>query len=122
MKNQITYLKILDWCIVKYGMSRYFDDYPDLEIEISTDCSKYLAEFESENCIIFIYRKVIDVLDVKTMILTVIHEYQHYLQDPKLSDICYRTLEYSENPFEIEAERIAQQDWEECYNDVTNYR
>jgi hypothetical protein len=122
MKSEKKYLKILDWCIVKYGMSRYYDDYPDLDINIE-DVYGYSGEFDSDNNLITIYDILIQMVDTTEIaIKTMIHEYQHYLQDPKLCDAYFRDMLDSENPFEIEAEQIAQRDWKECYNDVKIHR
>ena len=75
------YLKILDWCIVRYGKSRYYDDFPDLDVDAEQSFG-YLGEWLPEDCMITVYDKVIKFWQCSPSdeIKTIIHEYQHYLQ------------------------------------------
>jgi hypothetical protein len=122
------YRKILDWCIIVYGKSPHFKEYPDMEVD-HKESFGLLGEYESENNVIIIYDAAIFALALEskmsgrlwffeTGIKTVIHEYQHYLQDPDLSDMLHRDVNDEENPLEIEAEFVAKRDWERCYNDL----
>ena len=130
---KIPYQKILDWCIVKYGKSKYYDDYPDLEISKSKS-SDYTGEFESDECLITIYYDIIKLEDniYESAIKTMIHEYVHYLQESELTGAHNSKtkssiwpfnsgiviLDYYDNPYEKEAEDVAERDWRECYIDL----
>ena len=47
----------------------------------------------------------------ETIIKTLIHEYQHYLQHPGWYTRYENMFNYANNPYEIQAETVAERDW-----------
>ena len=107
------YQLFLDWCIVKYGKSKYYDDYPDLEIDYDAT-EDHMGSYDDENNVVIIFHLRCRT-SIYQSITTIIHEYQHYLQgwtdgyNEQLEDI-----------LDVEAEQIAIRDWEECFKDIFN--
>lgn len=107
------YQRFLDWCIVKYGKSKHYDDYPDLEIDYSTD-EAHMGWYDDENNVIYITHFKCR-LSIYQAIATIIHEYQHYIQGWTDGND-----EQLEDTLDIEAEQIALRDWRECFIDIFN--
>ena len=62
--------KVINWCMDKFGLSKHYDDYPYVEIDmVKTD--NPLGEFIGNNNEIIIYPNAID--NMNYFISTVIH-------------------------------------------------
>ena len=95
---------IIAWCFEKFGMSKFHDDTPFIEIVRGHE--KLMGEYRSDSNTVIIYYKYIRNID--ELISTVIHEYTHFLQSPGWYTR-YFNLGYNEddNPYEIIAEQTA---------------
>lgn len=104
--------KIYSWCIDYYGASKFRNDYPDYEIDSD---SEFAGEYEFESNTIFLYLPECNKIDC--LIKTFIHEWIHYLQSPSWYKIYQNKFQYNYtlNPYEIQAEEIANKDWEKCF-------
>jgi len=109
--------KIFDWCVNEYGLSKYQEYIPWLEIE--DDNLGMMGEYESEENTITIYENYIKNTD--ELVETMIHEYQHYLQSPVWMERYYTMGHtHSTHPYEIQAEEVAQRDKNKCKKFVNN--
>ena len=68
--------KVIDWCVDEFGLSKYYEHYPYIEIDM--DEVDLMGEFVGDNNEIIVYPNAMDNMD--DFISTVIHEYSHYLQ------------------------------------------
>lgn len=105
------YLEKISQC---YGMSRYHATIPYIGIEDSPYSDKDDAEIKGEYCNlhneIVIYWKNID--DEESLIKTIIHEYQHYLQSPAWYTRYYNQgYGYNDHPYEVQATK-EEDNWE----------
>ena len=103
--------KVIDWCINKFGLSKHYEHYPYIEIDL--DEVDLMGEFVGDNNEIIVYPNAMDNMD--DFISTVIHEYSHYLQ--RLSWYTrYINMGYEgvDNPYEMIAETIAINNWKKC--------
>lgn len=105
--------KALDWCATNFGKSRWCDTLPIVEVEY--DGGKHVrGEFDGENCMITLYSK--SNTSPKIVIMTVLHEFKHYLQSPVWLERYSKQYsgKLNRNPYEIEAEMFAEENWEKC--------
>ena len=109
--------KVIDWCIDEFGLSKHYEHYPYIEIDI--DEVDLMGEFVSDNNEIIVYPNAMDNMD--DFISTVIHEYSHYLQ--RLSWYTrYINMGYEgvDNPYEMIAETIAINNRKLCKKEILN--
>ena len=109
--------KVIDWCINKFGLSKHYNDYPYMEIDM--DEVDLMGEFVGDNNEIIVYPNAMDNMD--DFISTVIHEYSHYLQ--RLSWYTrYINMGYEgvDNPYEMIAETIAINNRKLCKKEILN--
>ena len=109
--------KVIDWCITEFGLSKYYEHYPYIEIDM--DEVDLMGEFVGDNNEIIVYPNAMDNMD--DFISTVIHEYSHYLQ--RLSWYTrYINMGYEgvDNPYEMIAETIAINNWKLCKKEALN--
>ena len=109
--------KVIDWCIDEFGLSKHYEHYPYIEIDM--DEVDLMGEFVGDNNEIIIYPNAID--NMNDFISTVIHEYSHYLQ--RLSWYTrYINMGYEgvNNPYEMIAETIAINNWKLCKKEALN--
>ena len=109
--------KVIDWCIDEFGLSKYYEHYP--YIEINMDEVDLMGEFVGDNNEIIVYPNAMDNMD--DFISTVIHEYSHYLQ--RLSWYTrYINMGYEgvDNPYEMIAETIAINNRKLCKKEILN--
>ena len=109
--------KVIDWCVDEFGLSKYYEHYP--YIEINMDEVDLMGEFVGDNNEIIVYPNAMDNMD--DFISTVIHEYSHYLQ--RLSWYTrYINMGYEgvDNPYEMIAETIAVNNWKLCKKEALN--
>ena len=112
--------KVINWCIDKFGLSKYHEYDPWLEIDmVRTD--NPLGEYVHDNNEIIIYPKAIDNMD--EFIGTIIHEYTHYMQSPswytrysnRRKELMGRIVSH---PYEIEAYEVAKKNMKKCKKEV----
>ena len=89
-----------------YGMSRYHATLPYLSVEDSRYSDGEDKETKGEYCSlhneIVIYWKNIE--DEESLIRTITHEYQHYLQSPTWFTRYYKQgYSYNDHPYEVQA-------------------
>ena len=109
--------KVIDWCVDEFGLSKYYEHYPYIEIDM--DEVDLMGEFVGDNNEIIVYPNAMDNMD--DFISTVIHEYSHYLQ--RLSWYTrYINMGYEgvDNPYEMIAETIAINNWKLCKKEALN--
>ena len=118
--------KVINWCMDKFGLSKHYNDYPYVEIDM-VETDNPLGEFISDNNEIIIYPNAID--NINDFISTVIHEYTHYMQSPSwytrylnnltLNEVI-KNLPSSSHPYEIEADKVAKRNWKQCKKEALN--
>jgi len=114
---------ILDWCISKFGMSKFYDDYPRIRVYKSKGTSyrnKNVTNIMGTQFdgLISIYFG--NIKSYKELCNTIIHEYKHYLLSDaeyiridKLMSLKYKNDSYNlyyNHPHEIKA-RKAEKKW-----------
>ena len=123
--------KVINWCMDKFGLSKHYNDYPYVEIDM-VKIDNPLGEFISDNNEIIIYPNAID--NINDFISTVIHEYTHYMQSPTwYTRYANRKTELTveefadyllrgdpTHPYEIEADEVAKRNWKQCKKEVLN--
>ena len=111
--------KIIDWCIDEFGLSKYYEHYPYMEIDM--DGVNLMGEFIGDNNEIIVYPNAMDNID--DFVSTVIHEYTHYLQRPSWYTR-YINMGYEgvDNPYEMIAEIIAINNWKKCKNNILKFK
>ena len=123
--------KVINWCMDKFGLSKHYNDYPYVEIDM-VETDNPLGEFISDNNEIIIYPKAMENMD--DFVSTVIHEYTHYMQSPSwYTRYANRKTELSaeefatyllrgesslDHPYEIQAEQIATNNYIQCKNNI----
>jgi hypothetical protein len=116
--------KVINWCVDKFGLSKHYNDYPYVEIDM-VETNNPLGEFISDNNEIIIYPKAINNMD--EFIGTIIHEYTHYMQSPSwytrylnnlTIDEVIKNLPSPSHPYEIEADEVAKKNMNKCKNEV----
>ena len=109
--------KVIDWCVDEFGLSKYYEHYPYIEIDM--DEVDLMGEFVGDNNEIIVYPNAMDNMD--DFVSTVIHEYSHYLQ--RLSWYTrYINMGYEgvDNPYEMIAETIAINNRKLCKKEILN--
>ena len=111
--------KVIDWCIDEFGLSKYYEHYPYMEIDM--DGVNLMGEFIGDNNEIIVYPNAMDNID--DFVSTVIHEYTHYLQRPSWYTR-YINMGYEgvDNPYEMIAEIIAINNWKKCKNNILKFK
>ena len=107
--------KIIDWCITEFGLSKHYEHYPYIEIDM--DEINLMGEFIGDNNEIIIYPNAMENMD--DFVSTVIHEYTHYLQ--RLSWYTrYINMGYesTNNPYEMIAETAAVNNLKKCKDNI----
>ena len=109
--------KVIDWCIDEFGLSKHYEHYPYIEIDM--DEVDLMGEFVGDNNEIIVYPNAMDNMD--DFVSTVIHEYSHYLQRPSWYTR-YINMGYEgvNNPYEMIAETIAINNWKLCKKEALN--
>ena len=122
--------KVIDWCIDEFGLSKHYEHYPYMEIDMVEDCM--CGEFIGYNNEIIVCPTAIDTID--EFIETVIHEYTHYMKSPTwYTRYANRKIELTaeefatyllrgesslDHPYEIQAEQIATNNYIQCKNNI----
>jgi hypothetical protein len=109
-------LQTLDWCKKNLGKSKYFS-IRKLKLRID-NYMPYLGQFDISKNIIYVnpgrHKNRIELAE------TIIHEYVHFLQNPKLYDRLWRVdfKDYFDHPHECEAEDVALKLGRKCLKDL----
>ena len=109
-------LQTLDWCKKNLGKSKYFS-IRKLKLRID-NYMPYLGQFDISKNIIYVnpgrHKNRIELAE------TIIHEYVHFLQNPKLYDRLWRVdfKDYFDHPHEREAEDVALKLGRKCLKDL----
>ena len=111
--------KVIDWCIHEFGLSKYYEHYPYVEIDMVEE--NPMGEFIRDNNEIIIYPKAMENMD--DFVSTVIHEYTHYMQSPSwytryLNNLTLNEVIKNKHPYEIQAEQIATNNYIQCKNNI----
>ena len=115
--------KVIDWCIDEFGLSKHYEHYPYIEIDIDEEDYSLMGEFIGDNNEIIIYLNAINNID--DFINTIIHEYIHYTQSPSwytryLNNLTLNEAIKNKHPYEIEADEVAINNWKQCKKEVLN--
>lgn len=105
-------LLILEWCKNKYKHSKFQDEYPEIILKRKEKDGILKGEFLDEINTIEIYPK--HHSNLEDIIKTIIHEYQHYKQDP------YYYTDFSEE-CEDKANQIMERDFLKCMKEIKKY-
>lgn len=115
---------VFDWCVKRYGKSKYYKTYPILILSYSKS-QKYHGEFYADDTDdeldIELVLYLNNLFSKRQIVLTMIHEYQHYLQSPIWLTRYYETTCYDKNPYEINAEKEAKQKCKQCIKELNLY-
>lgn len=103
--------RIMDWCAVELGYSKFHDGLPIIDVSYS-DGVGVKGEYEAMNNAIYFYTK--EIRSVRQLVQTVIHEYCHYLQSPCWLERYARTVSAKKNRYEMQAEAMAWLHFKEC--------
>lgn len=99
-------LQVLDWCKKNLGKSKYFS-IRKLKLRVHTGIN-YLGQFDIDKNVIYVNPTH---HESKTeLVETIIHEYVHFLQNPKeYNRLFFRHYydDYYDHPYEKEAEKTA---------------
>jgi hypothetical protein len=98
--------KVLDIVIQHYGLSNHHNETPYLIIEDTPYSDSDDKELIGEYCMMMnelvVYWK--NITDVESLIRTIVHEYQHYLQSPSWFTRYYNMgYHYGNHPYEVAA-------------------
>ena len=96
------------------GESKYHNITPYLVVEYSPESegidNDWKGEYDAEENEIIIYSK--NITSKSDLAKTIVHEYAHYLQDPKWMTRYYTMgYKYNNHPYEKEAFRIEELNW-----------
>jgi len=100
--------------ILILGESKYHPCTPYLSVQYSPQSegvdNDWRGEYDSEENEIVIYSK--NITSKSDLAKTIVHEYAHYLQDPKWMTRYYSMgYKYNNHPYEIEAFTIEEINW-----------
>ena len=110
-------LKIFDWCIEKYGKSKYNRELPEIEFKNGDYYTEgYMAFYDEIESTIFIDKSMHH--DLHELASSIIHEYTHYKQNMRHYQILSLYLPDSKHPMEIEAYKIANKDAKKCVKEL----
>jgi Zn-dependent peptidase ImmA (M78 family) len=114
-KNKFVKLvrKIFKWCKNNYGMNENHPIFKWKVIKNTKESDVYGIYILDDNCIEIYWNNMNNVSDI---ILTCIHEYNHYLQQPYRSK--YLRVAYSHNIYQRKAEHIALKDYKKCWKQI----
>jgi site-specific DNA-adenine methylase len=106
-------LRVMNWCKRNVGLNYRRHTYPLLEWHsVGEDCGDY----DFEDNIISVYKNKHN--SVVEIISTIIHEWAHYKQSTKKYYEYDEKFDYHENPFEIQANELADKLKWQCKKDL----
>lgn len=92
---------VFNWCRRNMGINNRKHYTPKWYFSRWNDNPKVCGEYDDETNEIFVYYK--NLTDVRELVQTIIHEWQHQLQPLRTQYFKYKGP-YNKNPFEIEAQ------------------
>ncbi len=104
---------IFKWCQHQYGINDHHPIFTWKVIKNRTESDVYGIYILDDNCIEIYSNNMNNVSDI---ILTCIHEYTHYMQQPYRSK--YLRVAYSRNIYQTKAEGVALKDYKKCWKDI----
>lgn len=111
--------QILEWCLQKYGKSKFNKTFPIIELKKSDYYTEgCVAFYDDIDATIFLDKEKNDTIE--EMANSIIHEYIHYKQNMKHYQILSMYLPDHKNPMEIEATKIANKDAKKCIKELFN--
>ena len=110
--SQITN-RTIKWCKIRYGLNENYHHLTFKTIKNVTEKDVYGIYVVDDNCIEIYWNHMDRVSDI---VLTCIHEYTHYLQQPFRSK--YLRVAYSRNVYQKKAEKKALEDYKKCWRDI----
>ena len=93
---------VFSWCKKNMGINNRKHYFPTYYFSRWNDNPKVCGEYDDETNELFIYYK--NLKDIREMIQTIIHEWQHQLQPLRTQYYKFKGP-YNRNPFEIEARK-----------------
>lgn len=114
-------VKILDWCMDKYGRSKYNKGYPYIEFRKPQDSDEedQYGYYDDITNTIYVNREL--HISVKELAKTIIEEYIHYLQNDREYQRLAETYSYSKHPMEKEAKNTANKHYKSCLRDMKKF-
>ena len=112
-------LKILQWCKDRYGMSKHNKGTLTFSFRKRDHISEELDEdayYDSEDNEIFVSSQHHHT--THDLCVSIIEEYQHYLQSNREYQRLAKKHEYDTHPLELSAKRVADRDCEVCEREV----
>lgn len=126
--NRDTVSYILDWCVKKWGKSKFANGLPKLTVYKSKGNTRNIkGEYVNEKNRIIIYLG--DVDSYVELCGIIIHEYTHYLLDnEEYDDLYYKLLDeglnltdiYKKHPHEIKCRERDRKYSSICFEEVNN--
>jgi len=116
-KQRKIILEAMYWCIEELGMSPRLKSFPDLRLINKADTGLY-GEYVPEAHLILIYpdEHNDEHVNLRRLIDTAIHEFTHSCQ--RFISVRYNAASekhgYNNNPFEVEARKIARENRTAC--------
>ena len=110
-------IRVMNWCKRNVGMNHRRKYLPILEWTVQSDRGDYdCGEYDFEDNIIGLnksnHKSVIDIIH------TIIHEWAHYKQSTKKYYEYTEIFDYQDNPFEIQANELADKMKWQCKKDL----
>jgi hypothetical protein len=109
--------KVLQWCEQEYGWSKYEEYRPTISYRKPDHLTEDVCGwYDDSDC--HIHLNNLSCNTIEELVKTVIHEYQHHLQDPKQYQRLAKKLSHEQNPLEIQAEEVALRDYKKCLQEL----
>lgn len=108
-----------DLMVEHYGKSKFYSRLPILKTFYDPSAlyknRQVMGDFEAPFPPQFPHAEIwinfASCTNMRSAVKVIIHEYMHYLQSPSWYTRYLRTYGYDENPYEIEADRVADEDF-----------
>lgn len=107
---------ILEWCVKKFGESKYHDEIPLVLVETTLDgiTSKDPIKGEYDPYDNYIWVSSSKNRSVRQYARTVLHEYRHYTQHPSWIRRYLSVVGHKKSPYEREATAFEENHIDEC--------
>jgi hypothetical protein len=126
--NRSVAIKILEWCKLTYGQSKYKRAFPSLRYRNRPPYALSGAEKNEELYVYGIYHCDENYIyvdrtkheNLEDLVNTIIHEYTHYTQNMRYYYKIYNKYEkdIDKHPYEIKAWSVAERDTKKCIEQV----
>ena len=114
-KQRKIVLEITNWCVSELGMETRLKRMPEIKL-INRACTGLYGEYHSGTHKILIYPD--EQENLRRLVDTVIHEFTHSCQKfiSRRYEAASEKHGYNDNPFEVEARKIAKENRTACLN------